>query len=221
MGAIASSVMKTALISGSTGLIGHQLLQLLLASNCYEKVIAITRSNLGISHNKLQEVKIDYQHIDNHVQSLKADDVFCCLGTTIAKAGSKAKFQEVDFMYPLALAKLTYALGAKQFLIVSALGADKESAIFYNRVKGELEEAVTKYDFRAIHIFRPSLLLGPRTEKRPGEEAAKLFYKVFWFLLPDKYKAIHSGKVAKAMLYYAKKEQLGTFIHESREMQHF
>jgi uncharacterized protein YbjT (DUF2867 family) len=121
----------------------------------------------------------------------------------------------------LKLAALTSQLGAKQFLLVSALGADKKSSVYYNRVKGELEDAVSKLDFQTIHIFRPSLLLGPRAEKRPGEEAAKLFYKIFWFLLPDKYKAIHAEKVAKAMRHFAISEQKGVFIHESREMQHY
>jgi len=106
-------------------------------------------------------------------------------------------------------------------MLVSALGADKDAAIFYNKVKGELEEALTKFAFKAIHIFRPSLLLGQRVEKRSGEDAAKVFYKIFGSLIPDKYKAIHAEKVAKAMRHFATQEQRGAFIHESREMQHF
>jgi uncharacterized protein YbjT (DUF2867 family) len=139
----------------------------------------------------------------------------------MAKARSKEKFRQVDYTFPLTLATITHKQGAKQFLVVSALGADKRTSIYYNRVKGELEEAVAAFDFEALHIFRPSLLLGARAERRPGEEAAKVFYKIFWFLLPDKYKAIHSKKVAKAMLHFAAREQQGIFIHESRELQHF
>lgn len=213
--------MKTALVAGSTGLIGQYVLQLLLASNRYDKVKAATRSDLSISHPKLVQIKIDYADLESYQEELKADDVFCCLGTTMAKARSKEKFREVDFTFPLALAKITFELGATQFLLVSALGADKDSSIFYNKVKGELEEAMLNFDFQAVHIFRPSLLLGPRAETRPGEDAAKAFYKVFWFLLPDKYKAIHAEKVAKSMLHFAAREQKGVFIHESREMQHF
>ena len=211
--------MKIALVAGSTGLIGRQLLQLLLVDNRYDIVKAATRTDLGISHPKLVQLPITYTKLEEQKQLLKADDIFCCLGTTMAKAGSKQKFFEVDFRYPSQLANITFALGAKQFLLVSALGADKNSSIYYNRVKGELEESVSKIDFQAIHIFRPSLLLGPRGEKRPGEEAAKLFYKVFWFLIPDKFKAIDSDKVAKAMLHFASVEQKGIFVHESREMQ--
>jgi uncharacterized protein YbjT (DUF2867 family) len=213
--------MKTALVAGSTGLIGSYLLEILLESERYDRVKAATRSDLAISHPKLVQIRIDYSKLESYTPELKADDVFCCLGTTMAKAKSKEKFREVDYEFPLKLANEASRHGAKQFLIVSALGADKKSSVYYNRVKGELEHSVSRLDFQAIHMFRPSLLLGPRAEKRPGEEAAKLFYKIFWFMLPDKYKAIHAKKVAKAMVHYAAVEQKGVFIHESREMQNF
>lgn len=211
--------MRTALLAGSTGLIGKQLLQLLLNNPRYDVVKALTRSQLGLSHPKLVEIKVDYAKLDEVRSQLAADDVFCCLGTTMAKAKSKKKFREIDFVYPLSLAKITKELGAKQFLLVSALGASQRSSVYYNQVKGELEDAVMKIDFQAVHIFRPSLLLGMREEKRAGEDAAKIVYKIFWFLIPDKYKAIEAIKVAQAMEYYAAREQKGDFIHESREMQ--
>ena len=212
--------MKTALIAGATGLIGQQLLQLLIESPLYEKVIAITRQDLPV-HTKLVQVKMEFGNITEKSGVLKADDVFCCLGTTIAKAGSKEKFRQVDFYYPYLLAKTTHAAGAKGYLIVTALGANKTSSIFYNEVKGEVEEAVASVGFDAVHIFRPSLLLGDRNEKRSGEDAAKLFYRIFGFLIPDKYKAISSLKVAKAMLHFAAQDKKGTFIHESGELQRF
>jgi uncharacterized protein YbjT (DUF2867 family) len=212
--------MKTALIAGSTGLIGRQLLQLLIESPLYEKVIAITRQDL-VAHPKLVQVKIEFGSITENSGMLKADDVFCCLGTTIAKAGSKEKFRQVDFYYPYLLAKTMHATGAKQYLIVTALGANKSSSIFYNEVKGEVEEAVSAVGFDAVHIFRPSLLLGHRQEKRSGEDTAKLFYKIFGFVIPQKYKAISSLKVANAMLYFATQNKKGTFIHESGELQGF
>jgi uncharacterized protein YbjT (DUF2867 family) len=213
--------MRTALIAGSTGLVGGQLLRMLLEDNRYDVVKAATRSPLPIQHPKLIQVTIDYSNIEKSKSQLNADDVYCCLGTTMAKAGSKSKFREVDFVYAYQVAKFAREMGAKQFLIVSALGADPRSAVYYNRVKGKMEEAVSALDFHAIHIFRPSLLLGARGEKRPGEEMVKMVYRVFWFIIPDKYKAIEAGKVARAMLYFAGREQNGTFIHESREMQHF
>jgi uncharacterized protein YbjT (DUF2867 family) len=213
--------MKTALVAGSTGLIGKQLLNYLLSDSRYEKVIAITRHDLGITHPKLTQLKIEFDQLNEHADQLKADDVFCCLGTTMAKARTKEKFYKVDFTYPLELAKATHRLGAKQYLLVSALGADKNSSIYYNRVKGEIEEAISSVDFLSIHIFRPSLLLGSRPEKRSGEDTAKLVYKVLWFLIPAKYQAIDSAKVAKAMLHFASRDQQGVFTHESKEMQKY
>jgi uncharacterized protein YbjT (DUF2867 family) len=212
--------MKTALIAGSTGLIGKQLLQLLLDSDRYTKVIAITRQDLP-AHPKLEQIKTAFDSIGEKSNMLKADDVFCCLGTTMAKAGSKDKFYQVDFYYPLLLAKISKAEGAKQYLLVSALGADKKSSVYYNQVKGEIEDAIAEVGFQTVHIFRPSLLLGPREEKRAGEESAKVIYKYLSFLIPTRYKAIESIKVARAMLSYAHAEQSGQHIHQSKDLQQF
>ncbi len=214
-----SYFMRTALIAGATGLVGGHLLQLLLAGNRYEKVIALTRKNLS-SHPKLIS-----QHMDGKSIILTAtmaiDDIFCCLGTTMAKAGSRKKFYQVDFTYPFELATQGLNAGAKQFLIVTALGARKNSPVYYNRVKGEIEAAVSPLGFKALHIFRPSLLLGEREERRAGEEAAKVFYRLFNPLIPKKYQAIDSSKVARAMLHFASLEQHGNFIHESGQLQGF
>jgi len=212
--------MKTALIAGGTGLIGGQLLDFLLAGNEYEKVVAITRKDLPV-HSKLVQVKVEFDKLGELNEELKADDVFCCLGTTRAKAGSKENFYQVDFHYPLLLAKNSYKVGAKQYLLVSSLGANKKSSIFYSRVKGEVEEAVASVGFQTVHIFRPSFLSGPRTEVRKGEEAAIRFYKIFGFLIPKKYKGIESIKVARAMFHFASQNQKGNFIHESGELQNF
>lgn len=212
--------MKTALIAGSTGLIGGQLLDILLSSDRYSKVIAITRKDLP-EHAKLVQVKTDLNKIESLDLTFRIDDIFCCLGTTMGKAHSKEKFHEVDFKYPLVLAKRGQAFGAQQYLLVSALGANKKSSIYYNRVKGEVEKAISSVGFATIHIFRPSLLLGPRTEKRSAEDAARFFYKVFGFIIPAKYQAVDSLKVAKAMLHFAAMAQKGIFIHESKELQDF
>ncbi len=213
--------MKTALIAGATGLIGNQLLNLLLDSNRYDIVKAVTRKPIHQIHQKLENFVIDLDQL--HVDSiqLKADDVFCCLGTTMKQAGSKPAFRKVDYEYPLTLARLTKELGAKQYLLVSALGANKNSSVYYNRVKGEVEEAITSVGFDALHIFRPSLLLGHRSEKRSGEGAATFLFKYFNFLIPAKYDAIDSDKVASAMLHYAMLEQRGVHIHESMRLQQF
>ena len=212
--------MKTALLAGGTGLIGSQLLELLLASDRYDKVIAPTRKPLP-THTKLVELRINASTFIALDPTQSVDDVFCCLGTTMANARSKDKFKQVDFTYPLLLAKDGLAHGAKQYLLVSALGADKDASIFYNQVKGELEEAISNVGFETVQIFRPSLLLGSRKEKRSAEDAAKFFYKFFGFLIPNKYKAIESIKVARAMIHYASQPQKGNFIHESISLQNF
>lgn len=212
--------MRTALIAGATGLIGGQLLPLLLASDRYKKVIAFTRQDLP-DHIKLTQVKMGAGKLGELDAGSHVDDVFCCLGTTMAKARTKEKFYYVDFTLPSLLAKNSLSRGAKQYLLVSSLGAKKNSSIYYNQVKGALEEEISNMGFETVHIFRPSLLLGPRSEKRSAEDAAKFFYKIFGFLMPSKYKAIDSLKVAKAMIHFASQDQRGNFIHESGELQNF
>jgi uncharacterized protein YbjT (DUF2867 family) len=211
--------MATALIVGSTGLIGNQLVELLLDDDRYTQVTAIARTSLPFSHPKLKLIIADFDSIESQKEKLVADDVFCCLGTTIKSAKSKEAFRKIDFDYPLLIAKLTKALGAKQFLLVSALGANKASSVFYNKVKGEIEEAISSLGFESYHVLRPSLLLGPRIEKREGEQSMQKIFSAVGFLIPKKYKAIESIKVARGMLAIAKKNVSGNFIHESNSLQ--
>ncbi|MBA4145999.1 MAG: oxidoreductase [Cytophaga sp.] len=211
--------MKTALVAGATGLIGGQLLELLLADRYYDKVIAISRKPLELESSRLQNSVIDFAQLESAATDLKADDVYCCLGTTIKQAGSQSAFRKVDYEYPAQLARITKQNGARQYLLVSALGADPSSGIFYNRVKGETEVAIHEVGFESVHVMRPSLLMGPRKEHRSGEEAAKVFYKYLGFLIPAKYKGIESIKVARAMIALAKQNKAGYFIHESLTLQ--
>jgi uncharacterized protein YbjT (DUF2867 family) len=212
---------KVALLAGTTGLIGSQLLDLLLASSEYEKVIAISRRPLEKRDQKLNNLVCELRDLPAVLQQVKAQDVFCCLGTTMRKAKSKEAFRAVDYDAPVALAKAAKENGAKKYLLISALGANKNSSIFYNQVKGEVEEAIDQLNFDSYHILQPSLLTGPRKEHRGGEEAAQIFYKIFGFLIPKKFASIESIKVAKAMMEYARDEKKGKFIHSSAEMQGF
>jgi uncharacterized protein YbjT (DUF2867 family) len=211
--------MKTAVIAGCTGLIGAQVLDLLLKDDHFSSVIALSRKPLEKTNPRLQNLVIDFEELEK--QSLSADVVFCCLGTTIKQAGSQEAFRKVDFDYPLALARVTQRLGAKKFLIVTALGSDKNSSIFYNRVKGEVQEAVTNLGFESVHVLQPSLLLGHRAVKRAGEGAGELVMKALDFLIPRKYKAIDSARVARAMISFAKKDEPGVFYHLSGELQDY
>jgi uncharacterized protein YbjT (DUF2867 family) len=213
--------MRTAILAGATGLIGSHVLQLLLKDPAYDQVIALTRKPLLWDDPKLKDTVVDFENLKDAADVLKGDDVYCCLGTTMKQAGSKEAFRKVDFEYPVSLAKSTKAQGARQFLLVTALGSDKNSSIFYNRVKGEVQEAIQTTGFEAYHIFQPSMLLGPRTDTRAGENIGQAVMKTLDFLIPKKYKAIEFAKVARAMVALAKENRKGIFFHESGALQNY
>ncbi|SNC68182.1 Uncharacterized conserved protein YbjT, contains NAD(P)-binding and DUF2867 domains [Hymenobacter gelipurpurascens] len=209
---------KTALIAGASGLVGSQLLPLLLASERYIRVIAVGRRPLPMVHPKLEQRILDFDHLEDHRLELIADDVYCCLGTTLRQAGSKEAFYKVDYLYVVKLAALTASNFAAQFMLVSAMGADAASRFYYNKVKGEMEDAVRQTPFRAIHIFRPSLLLGQRAEKRTGEQIGAVLLRLLRPVLLGPlrpYRAIEAGVVARAMLSAAEDDGGGLRIHTS------
>ncbi len=213
---------KSALLVGASGLVGGHCLRLFLEDKNYEKVIAFVRKPMTLQHQKLEQHVVDFDHLEKYSHLAKVNDVFCCLGTTIKKAGSQEAFRKVDFTYPVEIAKVAAQNGVEQFLIITALGANPKSSIFYNRVKGEVEEAVTKLPFKAIHIFRPSLLLGERDERRTGEKIGEPMLKGLKFLLLGplkKYRAIEASVVASAMLDAAKQNLQGINTFESDQIQ--
>jgi uncharacterized protein YbjT (DUF2867 family) len=214
--------MKTALLVGATGLVGGLVLEQLLADTYFEKVIVLTRKSLGKSNAKLKEVLVDFNKLDDYATEIKADAVFCCLGTTIKVAGSKEAFKKVDFEYPFKIAQLAKQNGTSTYLLITALGASTNSMIFYNKVKGELEEEVSKLNFDSFHILQPSLIIGERTESRTGEGIAQKLAPVFDALMIGglkKYKSITAVQIAKAMVHYSKLNDKGIFKHESDELQ--
>jgi uncharacterized protein YbjT (DUF2867 family) len=213
--------MKTALLAGATGLIGSQLLPLLLASERYDKVIVVGRRAVPTLHPKLVQVVTELDQLEAVRLKLIADDVFCCLGTTMAQAGSKEAFFKVDFLYVVQLAALAAGNFAAQLLVVSSMGADAESRIYYSRVKGEMEAAVRQAPFRAIHIFRPSLLLGERANPRLGEKAGAVALALLSPLLRGpllKYRPVTGATVAAAMLRAAATDATGVRLHLSDEL---
>ena len=213
--------MRTALLLGATGLVGSHCLELLLNDSAYGKVIVLVRRPVSHKHARLEQHVIDFERLADFASLMRADDLFSCLGTTIKKAGSKDNFRRVDFTYQYETARLAREQGAKQLLLVSALGADPHSAIFYNRVKGELEEAVSKLTFDAVNIFRPSLLLGERAEFRLGERVAELPMRYVSFLMVGplaKYRPVTARAVAAAMLKIAKEQRTGVNIFESDQI---
>ena len=213
---------RTALIAGASGLVGSHLLRLLLQSERYSQVISVGRRELPLIHPKLDQQVVDFDDLKKYKSELVADDVFCCLGTTIKKAGSKEAFYKVDHTYVLRLAEITLEKNATQFLVVSAMGANAGSMIFYNKVKGEMERDVQQLGFPTIHIFQPSLLLGEREEHRTGEEMGAMLMKPLSRLMLGplrKYRPIQAETVAKAMLQAAAKDQQGTHTYPSDQIQ--
>lgn len=213
---------KKALIAGSTGLIGSHLLSILLDDENYDGIISISRRSTGIVHKKLKEVICSFDKMDEVADQLIAHDLFICLGSTIKKAGSKEAFEKFDYTYPLQLSKIALENGAKQVSLVSALGADNSSLFFYNRVKGDLELAISELQYETVNILRPSILLGEREETRVAENMAQGFYKALgWvFVGPiKKYKAIDGETVAMAMNKIARSNAPGINTFDSDEIE--
>lgn len=194
---------KTALVAGSTGLIGQCLLRRLVEDSRYDRVLALTRRALPFNHPKLEVISANLDTLSDVMPVLKADDWFCALGTTIKQAKSKEAFRRVDYDYPLALGRQAASSGAEQFLLVSAMGASADSSIFYSRVKGEVERDLSTLSIPKLYFFRPSLLLGERTEYRRGERIGAVVMKGIHPLLIGpfrKYRAIEGDEVAAAMI---------------------
>lgn len=212
---------RRALIAGASGLVGGHCLELLLASSRYAEVCSIGRRRLAREHTRLRQAVVDFDRVEAAVGSLLADDVFCCLGTTIRRAGSQAAFRRVDLEYPLRLAQAMRRRGATQFLVVSSLGAHPRARAFYLRVKGELEEALRGVGFERLVILRPSLLLGARTESRPGEAVAKLAMKGLSALLLGRlrrYRPVEALAVARTLIREAAAGGSGVQVIESEDI---
>ena len=206
---------RSALLLGATGLVGSRCLARLLADPAYARVRVLGRRCPADVHPKLECDRIDFDRLEDEPVSFAADDVFCCLGTTMAKAGSEEDFRRVDLEYPVRAAARAAEEGADQFLVVSSLGADPDSRIFYSRVKGEMEAAVKRLPFRAVWILRPSLLLGSRAEARFGERVAAALSRPLAPLLVGplrRYRPIPADDVAAAMLRLAALDGTGGVV---------
>ena len=204
---------KTALLAGATGLVGKQVLKQLLANENYEKVIVLLRKPLALEHPKLEQKIVDFNNLQ--AKDIVADHVFCCLGTTMAIAGSKEAFYKVDFTYPYEIAKLAKQNGTSVFGIITAMGSSQKSMFYYSRVKGEIEDQLKRLNFDSLLIFRPSMLLGDRGDQRLGETLGKAFMNAIDFITPKKYKGIYDTQVAQAMISYAQQAPKGTHIIEN------
>ncbi len=214
---------KTAVLLGATGLIGNHLLQLLLQDDHYSTVRALVRRPLPVIHPKLEVQITNFDDHDSFHRALgKGDAIFCCTGTTMEKVkGDKALYRRIDFDIPVHAAQWGIDNGFSQYLVVSAIGADAKSSNFYLHLKGSMEAAIHALPYVSLHIFRPSLLLGNREEKRKGEKLAQSIMPALSFMLPGslkKYRAIDAADVAKAMLAAAKSGKAGINVHEYSQM---
>ena len=210
---------RTALVAGASGLVGGFLLDALLEDSQYREVHSLGRRPLPRQHPKLVQHTVDFARLGSEALP-PAQDAFCCLGTTIKKAGSQEAFRAVDHDAVLAFASASKKAGVRRFLVVTALGADARSRVFYNRVKGETEEHLKALGFESLVILQPSLLLGERAESRPGEHAAIIVSRVLAPLLrPLASRPIEARTVARAMLALAHTAPQGVRVAPSGELQ--
>lgn len=219
---MAVSPTRTALVAGATGLVGRHVLARLLADEAYGRVVSIGRRLLPHTHPKLTHHIVAFDALEDFADRLRADDVFCCLGTTMRRAGTRAAFRQVDYVYPFTLARVALGEGARQFLLVSALGAHPRSPFFYNRVKGEAEEAIAALRYEGVYLFRPSLLTGEREEHRPLERMGEVVLGGLSFLLRGplrRYRPTPAALVAGAMVAVAKAAPGGCRVYEPPDME--
>jgi uncharacterized protein YbjT (DUF2867 family) len=217
-----STTPKIALVAGATGLVGGLLLNTLLEAPDYARVYALTRRPLGKEHPKLANRVVSFQRMGEQLKTLTAHDAYCCIGTTIAQAGSEEVFREVDIDAVLLFAQAARAAQVKRFVVVSSVGADTASKKFYLRTKGEMEDALIAVGFPAVDILQPSLLLGPRKQMRPLELAGSIFAPIVNPLLTgarEAYRAIPAEVVARAMLGAARRGGRGVYRYTHAAIQ--
>jgi len=214
---------RTALIAGSSGLIGGQCLQNLLDDPSYSEVIALVRKPLLVKHRKLKEEITSFNStLEQTLSSITANEVFCCLGSTIKKAGSQEAFRKVDYDLVVTIADIMRRHGAEQFIVISAMGANSTSKVFYNRIKGEMEEAIKGLGYPCVRIIRPSLLLGHREEFRLGERIGVMMSPLLKMVLVGslkKYSPVEAVAVARFMVDVAHEGPVaGVHVYESDQI---
>lgn len=191
------------LLLGATGLTGGMVLEGLLAADEVSQVVAPVRRALVMEHEKLAQEVVDFDRLDEHESLFAVDVIICCLGSTIKKAGSREHFKEIDYGIPLKCAEIGRRQGANTFLLMSAVGASASSPVFYNRVKGELEDGLKALAFPCLSIYQPGLLMGERSEQRLAESLGLKVIPAVNCLLQGplkRYRGIDAATVAKAMV---------------------
>ena len=212
--------MKTALLFGSSGLIGGHLVNILIQNNSYNKIKLFVRSEPKIKDPKIELVKTDFNNLKKHIEDIKGDDCFFCIGTTKKNSPDKNEYKRIERDMPLEIAEIAKANSVNSFIYVSSGFADPKNSGAYLRYKGEVEEELKKLNFSKLGIMRPSFLMGNRKEKRYGEKIGIFLFKLLspLFLGPlKKMKPIKAEEVAKAMINVAQKDY-EQIIFESNEI---
>lgn len=213
-------VKKSAIILGGTGLTGSLVLDHLLANDNYDCIKLFSRKTCGIKHPKLEEYIVDVLNLEVVKSDFIADEVYCCIGTTKKKTPDQEMYNSIDFGIPVEAAKLCVENKIPVLSVISAIGADPKSKIFYNRTKGTMEQAVMQAGVNRTYILRPSLITGDRMEKRFGE---KLSIALFRFMQPlfvgkwKKYKTVNADSIAKRMIELANSDEPSKIV-ESNEI---
>lgn len=197
---------KTAILIGATGLTGSILLQKLLQHPDFELIKVLTRRSTGITSPKLEEHIVDLLKLESYQHLFKGTVVYCCIGTTKAKTPDKDLYFKIDYGIPVAAAKLAKEQGIPTYVVISSFGSNPDSKIFYSRTKGKMEKAVEAEQIPNTYILRPSLIVGDRKETRIGERIGELFFRIFNFLIPKRYRYIKAETIAEAMV---KLEEVG------------
>ena len=221
---VESRLPRRALLAGASGLVGAELLQLLLASTEYQRVHLVQRRPGSVEHSKAIEHLMSFDELSSLEIEDGITDAFCALGTTIAKAGSVEQLQKVDRDYVRDLGRVAKKVGAERLSVVSALGADPKSINYYNRTKGEMEALLAELDLPSLRIFRPSLLLGAREERRPKEVLAGLVLGVLSPVMVgplERFRGVAAAQVARAMYLTSLEDFSGVRIFESDEVQKY
>lgn len=213
---------QTAIVAGSTGMIGQELIGQLCAGTAFSRIIALVRRPGHFNHPAVEELVVDYDRLEDYADRLKGDVVFSCLGTTQKQTPDRKAYFAIDHDYPVQLAQITAGNDAKQFHIISSIGANARAAAFYLSMKGKTEQDIAAIPFEAIHIYRPSFLSGNRKEQRFLEKAGLGLFAVLKPLLVGrlrKYRSITGHDVAVAMIRRALQPAKGIHYYESDEIQ--
>ncbi|MEO8193422.1 MAG: oxidoreductase [Gemmatimonadales bacterium] len=208
---------RSALLLGATGLVGSECLRLLMADDSFSRVVVASRRKLddASSSPKLESHMIDLDRLAFMPELFVVTHIFCALGTTVRQTPSRDVYRKIDFDYLVSAAKLGFNNGATHFLVVSAVGANARSPIFYNRLKGEMEDAVTAVPYRSMTIARPSVLVGDRPGPRLSE---KIAWKLA-FITPRSYKPVKGTTVARALINCARADEPGLRVIPNRDIE--